>query len=198
MENNIVMYSVFFKNEKDAKIVLGKAKDMVNKFGRVTVADLLEMTNDPNIMSSDATIGWTDLLDASIHYHPQCDDNHRYELRLPAPIDITQRYETDKHKKTPWEMFQQECEEARLKREQIPDMVNHPSHYQSETGLEVFDVIEAFTFDLKGIEAVDTGNILKYVCRWKKKNGLEDLKKARWYLNRLIDHVQKLEEEYKQ
>ena len=35
-------------------------------------------------------------------------------------------------------------------------MVSHPSHYQSETGLEVIDVIEAFTFDLKGIEATDT------------------------------------------
>ena len=33
-------------------------------------------------------------------------------------------------------------------------MVSHPSHYQSETGLEVIDVIEAFTFDLKGIEAM--------------------------------------------
>ena len=35
-------------------------------------------------------------------------------------------------------------------------MVSHPAHYQSETGLEVIDVIEAFTFDLKGIEATDT------------------------------------------
>ena len=56
-------------------------------------------------------------------------------------------------------------------------MVNHPNHYQSETGLEVIDVIEAFTFDLKGIEATDTGNVLKYMCRWKAKNGLQDLKK---------------------
>ena len=38
-------------------------------------------------------------------------------------------------------------------------MVSHPAHYQSETGLEVIDVIEAFTFDLKGIEATDTGNV---------------------------------------
>lgn len=74
-------------------------------------------------------------------------------------------------------------------------MVSHPSHYQSETGLEVIDVIEAFTFDLKGIEATDTGNILKYICRWKNKNGLQDLKKAKWYLDHLIEHVQKLEEE---
>lgn len=77
------------------------------------------------------------------------------------------------------------------------DMVNHPGHYISETGLETIDVIEAFTFDLKGIEATDTGNILKYMCRWKSKNGLEDLKKARWYLEHLIKHVEKLEEENK-
>lgn len=74
-------------------------------------------------------------------------------------------------------------------------MVYHPSHYQSETGLETIDVIESFTFDLKGIEAVDTANVLKYICRWKKKNGLQDLKKARWYLEHLIAHVEKLEEE---
>lgn len=81
--------------------------------------------------------------------------------------------------------------------EPIDNMVEHPDHYQSETGLEAIDVIEAFTFDLKGIEAVCTGNILKYICRWKKKNGLQDLKKAQWYLNHLINHVEKLEEENK-
>lgn len=75
------------------------------------------------------------------------------------------------------------------------DMVSHPSHYQSENGLEVIDVIEAFTFDLKGIEATDTGNIIKYICRWKKKNGLQDLKKAMWYLNHLIEHVEKMDKE---
>ena len=77
----------------------------------------------------------------------------------------------------------------------IPDKVNHPLHYKSETGLEAIDVIEAFTFDLKGIEAFDTGNALKYICRWKNKNGLEDLKKAQWYLNHLIKHVENLEKE---
>lgn len=74
-------------------------------------------------------------------------------------------------------------------------MVSHPSHYISETGLETKDVIEAFTFDLKGKEAWDTGNVLKYVCRWKNKNGVQDLKKAMWYLQDLIDHVEKLEKE---
>ena len=78
------------------------------------------------------------------------------------------------------------------------DFINHPNHYMSETGLETIDVIEAFTFDLKGIEATDTGNILKYMCRWKNKNGLQDLKKARWYLDHLIAHVDKLEKENEQ
>ena len=59
------------------------------------------------------------------------------------------------------------------------------------------DVIEAFTVDLKGIEATDTGNIIKYICRWKHKNGVQDLKKAMWYLQHLINHVELLEEENK-
>lgn len=79
--------------------------------------------------------------------------------------------------------------------ESVDVMVSHPDHYQSETGLEVIDVIEAFTFDLKGIEATDTGNVLKYICRWGKKNGLQDLEKAKWYLNHLIDHVRKMNQE---
>ena len=68
-------------------------------------------------------------------------------------------------------------------------MVSHPDHYQSEAGLEVIDVIEAFTADLKGIEATDTGNILKYACRWKRKNGIQDLEKIIWYAQHLIDHL---------
>ncbi len=70
------------------------------------------------------------------------------------------------------------------------DMVNHPDHYISREGLEVIDVIEAFTEGLDGIKAVCTGNVIKYICRWQHKNGLEDLKKAQWYLNHLIDIVE--------
>lgn len=73
------------------------------------------------------------------------------------------------------------------------DYVNHPPHYQSKKGMEVIDVIEAFTEGLEGVEATDTGNIIKYICRWKKKNGIEDLKKIEWYLKHLIKHVEKKE-----
>lgn len=74
--------------------------------------------------------------------------------------------------------------------ESTDKMVSHPDHYQSKTGLEVIEVIEAFTADLTGIEAVDTANVIKYICRWKKKNGLQDLNKAMWYLQNLINHVE--------
>ena len=70
-------------------------------------------------------------------------------------------------------------------------MVEHPNHYQSEKGIEVIDVMEAFTSDLKGIEAVDTAQVLKYICRWKKKNGVQDLNKAMWYLKHLINYIEK-------
>lgn len=69
-------------------------------------------------------------------------------------------------------------------------MVSHPNHYQSNSGLEVIDVIEAFTEGLVGIEATDTGNVIKYICRWKSKNGLQDLHKAKWYLTHLINHIE--------
>lgn len=70
-------------------------------------------------------------------------------------------------------------------------MVSHPDHYQSESGLEVIDVIEAFTAELNGIEATNTGNILKYACRWKKKNGIQDLKKIMWYTQHLINYLER-------
>ena len=70
-------------------------------------------------------------------------------------------------------------------------MVSHPDHYQGANGMEVIDVIEAFTANLKGIEATDTGNIIKYACRWKEKGGVQDLKKIVWYATHLIEKLEK-------
>jgi len=56
-----------------------------------------------------------------------------------------------------------------------------PSHYAFDEGvIECIDYIESHCFDF--VE----GNIIKYVTRYQHKNGTEDLKKARWYLDRLI------------
>ena len=68
-------------------------------------------------------------------------------------------------------------------------MVSHPKHYQSKNGLELIDVIEAFTENLMGIEATDTGNIIKYACRWKEKNGIQDIEKIIWYATHLLNHL---------
>ena len=69
------------------------------------------------------------------------------------------------------------------------DMVNHPPHYTAG-GIECIDAIEAAAAQLAGMEAVCTAQIIKYVWRWKLKNGAEDLKKAGFYLDRLISTVE--------
>lgn len=65
------------------------------------------------------------------------------------------------------------------------DQVNHPSHY-TQYRVEVLDIIEDATKGIDGIEAVCLGNIIKYVLRYRFKNGVQDLKKARFYLDKLI------------
>lgn len=75
------------------------------------------------------------------------------------------------------------------KMEKTNDKVNHPSHY-TQGGIECIDAIKAAVVGLTGIEAVCIGNVIKYIWRWKYKNGLEDLKKARWYLDKLINEIE--------
>ena len=64
------------------------------------------------------------------------------------------------------------------------DNVNSPAHY-NQGNIECIDAIK----DVMSAEAFQgflRGNILKYIWRSNKKNGTEDLEKARWYLDRLI------------
>lgn len=67
--------------------------------------------------------------------------------------------------------------------------VSHPNHYQGANGIEVIDVIEGFTTGLSGMEAVDTANAIKYILRWKHKNGVQDIEKAIWYLTDLKERL---------
>ena len=66
------------------------------------------------------------------------------------------------------------------------DIVNHPKHY-TQGKIECIDAIEAAVSELSGLDAVCTANVIKYVWRWKHKNVSQDLRKAQWYLNKLID-----------
>ena len=64
-----------------------------------------------------------------------------------------------------------------------PDNVNHPAHYESQTSLECIDVMEiAFGADAVGNFCLC--NAFKYLWRYKHKGGKEDLRKAKWYLDR--------------
>ena len=74
------------------------------------------------------------------------------------------------------------------------DMVNRPSHY-TMGGIECIDAIEAAIGHHEDpVEAFLTGQVMKYIWRWPHKaKPLEDLKKTKWYLDRLIAHREKKE-----
>lgn len=66
------------------------------------------------------------------------------------------------------------------------EKVHHPNHYGGENNVyEAIKIIEAH--DLNFVE----GNVVKYLLRYKKKNGFEDLEKALWYMNRLVENYKK-------
>lgn len=66
------------------------------------------------------------------------------------------------------------------------DSVNHPAHYTSGK-MECIDIVDVMTEDKQGLEAFCTGNIVKYLYRYNKKGGVEDVKKAEWYFKKLIE-----------
>lgn len=74
-------------------------------------------------------------------------------------------------------------------KDHIPDvtkMVEHPPHYTAGK-VECIDAIMSACIGLTPQEAICQANVIKYVWRFKHKNGKQDLQKALWYLNRLIE-----------
>ena len=69
-----------------------------------------------------------------------------------------------------------------------PDNVNHPKHY-CKGGVESIAFVKAAVSNLRGFEAVCVANIIKYMWRYKEKNGLEDVMKAAKYLEWLQEEV---------
>ena len=68
----------------------------------------------------------------------------------------------------------------------VRDMVNSPAHY-TQSAIECIEAIAEAVKGLVGMEAMCIGNAIKYLWRWKLKGGKEDLKKAVWYIQRIID-----------
>ena len=86
-----------------------------------------------------------------------------------------------------WEV---RCERSLYKTVPTPiksDSIN-PDHYKHGE-IETIDYIFAVTLEMNPQHAFLVGNILKYISRFHKKNGLEDVKKAEWYLNKLITKI---------
>ena len=73
------------------------------------------------------------------------------------------------------------------------DNVNHPKHY-TQGGIECIDALKAATVGKTVIEAVCVANVIKYCWRYEEKNGLEDVKKAQFYINRLIQELEEKKE----
>lgn len=71
----------------------------------------------------------------------------------------------------------------------MKDNIN-PSHYRRGK-VECIDALESATLNKSGIEAVCTANAIKYLWRYEEKGGVEDVKKAKWYIERLINTLEK-------
>ena len=133
-----------------------------------------------------------------------CRRNYHYKNRLTARekqivhlrqqgktlVEIGKQFDISKQaisvilQKVEKKMRHLEYMKMRLKEEEMKDMVNQPEHYTSSS-IETIDMIESITAE--GFHYYLEGNILKYLARYRHKNGIQDLEKAQWYLNKLIE-----------
>lgn len=66
------------------------------------------------------------------------------------------------------------------------DLVNNPPHY-TQGMIECIEAIESAVVNKSGIEAFLVGNVIKYLWRYEAKGGTQDIEKAQWYLNKLLE-----------
>lgn len=186
---------IICKTMEDAQSIIDRMSELCDLYGYATVASLYELADIsvPNYPLANG-YGWADASDLTIFVNTSSEEYviiPKYEEKpvneLKCKRSFSSKYDENLEKVAEGKISSNDF------RRTYPDLVNHPPHYISESGLETIDVIEAFAADLKGIEAVCTGNVIKYICRWKHKNGLQDLEKAQWYLNHLIDYISKEE-----
>ena len=79
--------------------------------------------------------------------------------------------------------------ELNIEPENNSDMVSHPKHY-TQGDIECIDALKAATVGKRGIEAVCVANVIKYLWRYEEKNGVEDVRKAKWYIERLLKELE--------
>ena len=126
-------------------------------------------------------------------------NNNIDQKEFAEKIDVTQPYlshlecgkveASERLKNRILKIIETEAQEN-VETAETDDNVKSPKHYMlGDLGIEVKDVIFEVVKDMKGSEAVCVGNILKYVMRARKKNGIEDYKKAYEYLGYLLEEL---------
>lgn len=143
-----------------------------------------------------------EMLDECCHFYGKCDNcelRKKYDKETDVFTDeagcvFDEMNDDMLNKCYNWykEIDQAACENAEdscCNKESNVDMVNHPSHY-TQGGIECIDCIKSATVGKVGIEAFCVGNAIKYLFRYEEKNGIEDVKKARWYIDRLIKELE--------
>ena len=159
------VHDVMFNSVTEAEKVLEAMCDICEEYGYVTVMGFKDLIGVAG-SNRDAKYGW---------------------VKENMEVALVESFEKGHRISIPPAMYMSDIPAKKPKE----DLVNHPAHYKSKAGLETIDVIDAFTSDLIGTEAVCTANVIKYICRWKHKNGLQDLEKAKWYLEHLINYMKK-------
>lgn len=126
-----------------------------------------------SIKNSDCNMKISDHVSDISKYHGQ----HGIEVILKQS---SSSYSTDnKHK------------DDRLDATHMEDVIHHPKHYQGKNGMEVIDVIDNFACDPVPENCIyDEGNAIKYLLRWAKKNGIEDLNKCKEYIDFMIKKLE--------
>lgn len=121
----------------------------------------------------DFDIDWGFPCDSRMNFKEYCD--HSYEVIWKRKVHQIENYS----------IFIDESEIVNEEMESLDDKVNQPNHY-ANFSIECIDAMQAMLSREEFIGYL-RGNIFKYLWRYKLKNGVEDLKKAQWYQNKLIE-----------
>ncbi|MGV3009316.1 DUF3310 domain-containing protein [Staphylococcus epidermidis] len=109
-----------------------------------------------------------------------CDENEKYYARVKSTDGRIAMIDENTDFISVFEPTSKEVEKT------LDDKVNHPLHY-TYGNIEIIEFIEQVTKDYKPELSFAIGNAIKYISRANRKNGKEDLDKARWYLNRAFE-----------
>ena len=118
--------------------------------------------------------------------------NEVIKTQLECTCEIVKEIINDFHYCGCYKSYAEDYKEQMEKVEEMvkeTDNVNHPKHYADSCSIECIDAMQV-TFGTKDLAKYCTINAYKYLWRYKGKNGLEDLKKAEWYLNKFDELVE--------